>query len=300
MAARERVSSDPSKGGLAAFIVAMVVIGLCAGGVKLVGWVEKLPVVWPQGVEVDDAFRNLSLVQSAGPFQIVEPGDPKHLSNDEHDGADRIFKSDLMSLLGIGGAADRRRYPLRQSNWYISRIYVDSRATGRNSPFRYWRLDVYYYTGLRDSVPHVPEICQEAGGATVTSENVFFDIPAGTSPWRERVGFRRVISERTARNGTSARAVEYYIFSVNGRPLNERIDTRIALNMPTVRHSYFAKIQFGPIPDRTIRDIEEVDRRAEEFMQHLLPHVLGMLPTKEDIRKLDRQLAEKKTPAGTS
>ena len=47
---------------------------------------------------------------------------------------------------------------------YISRVYRDGGAD--NPQGTQVRLHIAYYTGTPDTVPHVPERCDTAGGAT--------------------------------------------------------------------------------------------------------------------------------------
>ena len=47
-------------------------------------------------------------------------------------------------------------------------------------------MEVYYYTGDADQVPHIPDVCAKAGGQDITSTDVLaIDIPgAADERWR--------------------------------------------------------------------------------------------------------------------
>ena len=285
-----------NRGALVAFALAIVVLIVCALTIRAIGKVPKMPVPWPARVQVDEDYRNVSLRRTLGPYRAVEEDDPMCQYVDRQQGADIVFNDEDMDALGIGTAADERRLPTRESNWYTSRIYRDHNVTDPDSPYLYWQVDVYYYTGLRDSVPHVPEICQQVGGAKdLISESTTFTVAGVRKPWDVEVPFRRVTSWVARTGGVYRKRMEYYTFSVNDAPLTDRIAVRRTLNSPFVHHMYFAKIQFGPFGNREVGDPEEVDKAAEAFLQHLLPNVLEMLPTETDIHDLDKTL-DNETP----
>jgi len=272
------------------FVVACVLFGVTAVGwtlaVELLEWAtHKEPVPWPEGVLVDDTtFRNISLPTTIGPFKRVEEdgifyrkedGSPK--LDGEPDG-EHILDDEILEPLGVGSYLDKQRVKKRCSNWYVSRVYEDTR---KDCAYRYWRLGVYYYTGGQDLVPHVGEACLVAGGATILHpSNITFDIPAARNPWDKSLTFRRTPSERKSR-----KYVQYHVFSLNGKPESNRLTVRGKLAVPWIRHSYFAKVEFAP--NSEIKDNAKADAAAEEFIRHILPVVLKSLPTSEDIKQLD-------------
>lgn len=271
------------------FVVACVLFGVTAIGwslaVELLEWAtHKEPVPWPEAVVVDHAtFRNISLPTTIGPFKRVEDGVFQKNENgtpkfDGKPDGEHILDDEVLEPLGVGSYLDKQRVKDRCSNWYVSRVYEDTR---KDSKYRFWRLGVYYYTGGQDLVPHVGEVCLAAGGAVIigATEVRFsgFNVP---DPWNGSIAFRRTISEKESR-----KYVQYHVFSLNGKPENNRLTVRGKLAVPWVRHSYFAKIEFAP--NSEIKDSFEADDDAEEFMRHILPVVLKSLPTSEDIKRLD-------------
>ena len=107
-----------------------------------------------------------------------------------------------------------------------------------------------------------------------------FGAPGARPPWDGQVNFRRALFARGA-----GKFVQYYVFSLNGRPETSWEVIRATLSLsPWMRHCYFAKIQFAPYGP--ITHVEQTDRAAGEFARHFLPEVLKMLPMPDDIRKL--------------
>ena len=187
-----------------------------------------------------------------------------------------------MAALGIGTSRDKDRISDRSSNWMMVRVYRDDEAPV-NSPYRYWRLEVYYYTGALDTVPHVPGVCVVAAGATpLGTQSVPFSVSDAREPWNVPLKFRRMHYEMPGRFGrSSTQYVQYYLFSINGRPEGSRKKVRLELIDPRVKYCYFAKVQFAPLGG--VPSIEEADRAAEDFMNYLLPVVLRGLPTPADV-----------------
>lgn len=292
------------------FLVAAVLLAILAGGWDvLTRWMDlatqKAPVPWPAPVEVDEDFRLTSLPDRIGPYEFVKEdgvlplGKPKPEPDGEPDG--RIVpRPDEMELLDIGTYTDKRNLPRRRSNWYTMRLYRDTRLPERH-PLRYWRLEIYYYTGGVDLVPHVPEICAVAGGATHVGTDVL-PIPLADvhQAWgAEPVPLRRATFHRPAALGIpEARFAQYYIFSMNGRPEGGREVVRLKLASPFIRHAYFAKIQFAPQPVYSYTDVRAADPAAQEFARRILPTVLKFLPMPGELAEPDAAAAESSTGSG--
>jgi len=276
------------------FVIASVILATTA-----VGWsvaidqlrlvINKQPVPWPDGVVVSEDFRLISLPDTLGPFEKVT-GDGVLDKNpdgtprlDGQPDGEEILRKDVMETLGVGTSFDELRRDRRRSNWYVSRIYRDTR---KNSRYLYWQLMVTYYTGGMDRVPHVGERCLVAGGLTVTaSERVDFKVPAARSPWDTSLPFRRVQYERPG--GPDMRDMqhaEYYTFSLNGRPEDSWTSVRRELAKPWRKYCYFAKIQFRPIGE--VRDVAVADECAQDFLNYMLPGMLAALPMPSDIDRI--------------
>ncbi|MBN1943316.1 MAG: hypothetical protein JW849_08485 [Phycisphaerae bacterium] len=248
----------------------IVAVGWNLAMERLGYWLRKEPVPWPAGVKVNEkTFQNQSFPKYIGPYRLAEGGDLKHAD-------------DMLSTLKIGSTLDDQRYPERKSNWYINRIYEDTREP-ENSPFRFWILDVVFYTGGEVTVPHVPDICVQAGGATPTGRNTLnVEVPSAKDPWR-KTPFVALSYERMYQ-GNLQELVQYYLFSVNGLPETDRDWVRVRLADPTWRYVYYSKIQF--FPRGNVSSVKIADEKAAEFLQQVLPAIFTQLPSAEDIQRL--------------
>lgn len=272
------------------FLIAALILAIAAGGwsaaVHFLQWAtQKEPVPWPADMEVDaETFRLLTLKTQFGPYRRVEKKDGIGKKSDPLDG-ENILEESIMEPLEIGTARDKRNVSRHKSNWYVSRIYLDTRKNWKADVGALWQLDVFQYTGGLDKVPHVPEICAQAGGATLKSTTrIEFDVPGAREGWR-KTAVRRVLFEKMDRDGRIRQYVQYYTLSVNDEMVTDRLTVRRKLTYPWVRYCYFAKVQFAPLGP--VPNVDEADRAAGEFMKHFLPEVLRTLTTAQDIERLN-------------
>ncbi|MBS3735161.1 MAG: hypothetical protein KGY99_09590 [Phycisphaerae bacterium] len=270
------------------FVFTVIVLVVCAGGWNVahstLKWTfRKEPIPWPEGARVNEEFRwaNLATVLRDADGEIRYRMITEDADDDGRADGEMHLRDNELELLGIGHALDRRRRPKRRSNWYVIRHYRDVK-TGQH-----WRLGVYYYTGMLDTVPHVPERCNIAGGMTRIgrlSRSVKLNVPpaaldadAPGLKWSGPIPFQRSVFEADSGHRTA----EYYTFSLNGHCEPRWEVIRLRLSAPWMKYCYFAKIQFSP--RHSVRDLEALDRQAEAFMACALPAVFKGLPTPDDI-----------------
>jgi len=282
--------APPSRPSLAAriatnrhFLIAAALLAVTAGwwlvAPNALRWFFcKPPVPWPKDLEVSADCRWITLPTQLGHYVRVD--------DEERPGEILLSASDL-ELLGIGTSYDLTRFDQRCSNWYVSRLYKDTRPPAQRTGPKYWRLDVTYFTGVLDPVAHVPENCLVATGVRIVGNTaVTFSVPAARSPWDRPFTVLRTLYEKLdPQTHITLRFVQYYVFCLNGRPETSWQKVRLTLTLPWVQHVYFAKIQFAP--DYVVTDLAAIDRQAEEFMNAVLPAVLKGLPSAADVEALD-------------
>lgn len=276
------------------FIVAVAILGAVVATGAMLGWVVKRPVPWPDGVQVDKDFRLLTLASRFGPYAKVLADGLLRKADGKPDG-ERIFKQTEIKGLGFATRHHGDRYPRRRSNWYVSRVYANDRIADRGDPYKFWRLEVFYYTGMKDRVPHVGERCLEVAGARLLSRKVVgFRAPAAREPWDRRIDFQRVHFEHGKPGKVPIEGVEYYVFGLNDSPERSWEYVRWRMRLPMPRHNYYAKIQFAPYGLRRIDSVSEADRAAAEFIKYALPSIVNLLPSAADIDRLAKaEKAEK-------
>jgi len=288
------------------FVIATLILATSTGvwylAAETIGlFFMSKPVPWPEGVEIDgQTYQNITLPTTLGKYRRAEEGDLPWVEDDPKnpDGkpdGEITIRSETLEELKIGTALDGERHKDRRSNWYVCRLYIDETGDEMSKQFPLWRLNVYFYTGVVDQVPHVAEKCLVAGGATIIAPandaerfkafQVSAD-PALRAPWNAPVEFKRTRWQvENKKNGRTDQYVQFYVFSMNDSPATDRNIVRLKLADPRVNHSYYAKIEFSPA--NPVRDTELADKAAERFLAEFLPHVIRALPTRETIKLLD-------------
>ena len=247
-------------------------------------WTRKLPVPWPAGVEINPVtFQCTTLLKKIGPFVRVE-SDGENRGLGEKDGqpdGEITYPDDVLETLKVGTTLDNKRYDSRTSNWYVARIYEDTREA-KTSRYRYWSLSITYYTGSEFTVPHVPDTCAQSGGATLQGKEILHAGPIQGVPksWEDKAPLAAL--QFQSLDGLDL--VSFYVFSVNGSPEPNRDVVRMSLMDLRKRYVYFAKIQFSPLKPRG--DLKTTQKKALEFYETMLPEILKQLPTQKDIKQL--------------
>jgi len=248
---------------------------------------DKEPVPWPPHVRVNPETFNLeTLPERLGRFEMAP-------------GSEQILEEEMRETLGTGTPLDKSRVENRRSNWYVMRTYRDT--TRPNEPFSYWRLDITYYTGTADLVPHIGERCILAGGGSLIGRptEVTFPQPMHVPPeWEKPLVFERTRFEQPGRDGISVQQyVQYHIFSLDGEPESNWMNIRASLSSifggKYGKYSYFAKIQFAPLHQVREGEVQRADEAAAEFMRSALPSILAQLPRAEDMARLHEETQSK-------
>ena len=254
-------------------------------------WLRKEPIEWPVGVEVDITdCNNTSLAKDfGGRYKLVEedgvlfrdPETKKFIKDDKPDGIVK-HSSDILEALKIGTTLDTTRYKDRKSNWYSARIYQDMQEPA-NSPYRYWRVSIDFYTGGEITVPHTPEVCGAAGGVTASDPRlVVVECPSEPEPWNQ-FSVNGLTFEKDNKFST-----QYYVFDVNGRPQQNREIVRLILSSLMLRYVFYAKIQISPLRNQ-VSSIAESDEKAVEFLTYAMPYILKQFPSKQRVLELNEK-----------
>ncbi|MEM8783209.1 MAG: exosortase/archaeosortase family protein [Planctomycetota bacterium] len=187
---------------------------------------------------------------------------------------------------------------------YITRFYRDATmeddASGSIA-----RVHLAYYTGMIDTVPHVPDRCWVAGGiASVGAETYESTLDlAGAGPDDQTDGLRvptqlrdpvdgktfarmpgQAVPLRTfagvhPNSGKTMRAT--YFFVANGGFYASANDVRLLGFDPRDKYSYYCKVE---ITFPGLGDPEEVKARVAALLSDLMPEVMAVVPDWADVR----------------
>jgi hypothetical protein len=184
---------------------------------------------------------------------------------------------------------------------YIFRDYLDSRLVSeevlrkfvgvsdeergrmigallQKHPEAYIHVTVQFYTGMVDTVAHIPDRCFIAGGYEQTEYKVAqwacFAGKPGENPAARYIQF-----EDRIRPGQLPRQVAYF-FHVNGRFENDPLEVRQVLQDLFERYGYYSKVELMTLtPDRT-----KAAGVLNDFLTHALPEIEKALPNWEKIK----------------
>jgi hypothetical protein len=253
-----------------AFIVALAV--LVVGAVAMQVSIARMEIV----------LRKLPIYAKDNiPFRTIAPSAPGW----ERVGQDTVLSKEVIEELGTEN--------------YLSRVY---RGEVNGKPILV-ELHLAYYTGMIDTVPHVPERCFVGGGMVQDGNTRFVDIPLdfdrlSIDPYvdqsvhgevftaigenfqsvrmpfqlRERLKlrvtpFRDVRLDRTVYAG--------YFFLANGGIATSANDVRALAYDLKNDYAYYAKVQFT---SWDVESAEELGQVAGSMLDEILPQIMRRVP----------------------
>jgi hypothetical protein len=195
------------------------------------------------------------------------------------------------------------------ANEYIFRDYVDSRLVPANvikqfegqpagerarmleavrarTPQAVMNMAVTYYTGMVDTVAHIPDRCYVADGFSSSDTQTvrwacFSD--RGDRAAAQFIHFEDDVPGR----GAVSRNVAYF-FHVNGRYTNDSIDVRTELQNLFQKHGYYAKIELLTV----LKDRAAAAAVIDDFLKHALPEVEKSLPDWKKVKAGEKSAGE--------
>lgn len=209
------------------------------------------------------------------------------------------------------GPLDTATLEVLGTTQYITWEYQDKSAEGKLSSNNV-TLHIAYYTGLVDTVAHVPERCILAsGGAKRHSiqtrqvklegsqyrpEGSGFLAPSLKQPLGVYIPsldvpitlFRYYPSDEKERISTAA-----YFFVANGSFFDSPDKVRAQGMAPWDRYRYYCKVELGL--DK-VSDPEEIVKRVSQFLSHAMPEIMACLP---DWRQVTDKPQQKNIPQKT-
>lgn len=195
---------------------------------------------------------------------------------------------------------------------YLNRLYVKKSTRGTDKP-QYVDLHLAYYTGMIDTVPHVPERCMVGGGWSLVGgarsvpmqlrgmiEMPDPDVPPEmgnvtlariTTPGGPLSGTRVRLPDRTDR--LSLRVTQFaspdgrgrlfagYFFIANGGIATSAEEVRLLAFDLRAKYAYYLKVQ---VASPIVSSPEELAVLAEDLLSELLPEIMTCVPDWIDVR----------------
>lgn len=261
-----------------AFLLAVAILGASAAGfntaISYLGiYLRKLPIEAPEGRQV----------------QAV----PAVTARWERVGQDRQESQEMVEELGTTN--------------YLTRVYQERAAEGGGER-RLVDLHLAYYTGMIDTVPHIPDRCMVGGGWQKAADSVSVPVPLSKAGWMEqraipetpegKVFSVRLDSAHSDAPGSRVNLVRGadrlrmrvsqfrapgseqslfvgYFFLTNGTWVDSSDAVRLQAFRLTDDYAYYLKVQISSAQARTA---EELAAAAGALLDDLLPEIVRCVP----------------------
>jgi hypothetical protein len=277
-------SREPLRWG-SHFIAAVVVMGIAAVGLNAATQMlqlhfKKVPV--PLAYELDDPRHGLAT--KIGPWQMMSLDTP--------------ITEDLRNALGTGEYVFRDYVDTRKVTAEEIERFKDKSAMERLfllrqlqqlKPDAVLNIAVTYYTGMADTIPHVPEVCYVADGyRPVDPSNLQWAVPSpllGDAKLPVRfVDFKDQSGKRQLTRNVA------YFFQTQGAYESDPMRARFRMQNLAQRQTYFAKVELMSLLPERERSIEVM----KDFLAVALPEIERCLP---DFRNLSQAAPNASTAA---
>ncbi|MEX0876526.1 MAG: exosortase-associated EpsI family protein [Phycisphaerales bacterium] len=226
----------------------------------------------------------------------------------EQIGGDQIMSAEILETLGTDN--------------YVSRHYIRTRDEDDENPV-VLDLHLAYYTGMIDTVPHVPERCFVGGGLQQSESSRVLELPMDTGSWRvdssvpERyAGGGEIYTVRLSNDPSMStapgsrerlprgigpdspftmRVSEFidprggriyagYFFIANGGTKASANDVRqLAFNLED-DYAYYLKVQ---VSSRGLESFDDFTRYSGELLGELIGEVMRCVPDWVDVQRGD-------------
>ena len=267
-----------------AFLGAVIVLGIAAVGLNAATEAMRLQ------------FRKQAVALSVSRLDDVKEGIPSKVGNWVQVSKDEPLDHAMQEVLGtkefvFRDYVDSRLVEQADIEWFADKStrerairLADIEA---QHPEAVVKLAITYYTGLVDTVPHVPEKCYVADGfepaVAPETRNETLGVLADGTP--RKIAYRYIHFQDTTGSGRVDRDVAY-LFHVNGRYEASNVGVRTELGNLFQRYGYFAKIEVMTTARSRADSTAEVRAAAQEksiaafndLLASMLPEVERCLP----------------------
>ena len=266
-----------------AFMAAVVVLAVAAVGLNAsVGYMKlhfkKRPV--PMARPLASIPADLGLWQQVSQDEALDPeiehalGTNQYIFRDYMD-ARVVGKETIAAVRRLNESILDAKTPEDVKRLKEERAQLIGR-TRLSHPTGVINLAVTYYTGLVDTVAHVPDRCYVADGYEPrTWQELNWPID------EERpVEVRLIHFEDGTGRSASTRSVAYF-FHVNGNFKSSPNAVRLALQNLFERHGYYAKVEVMTL----IKDPAASARVMQDFLSNVMPEIRKSLPDWEAVKR---------------
>jgi uncharacterized protein DUF3485 len=259
-----------------AFVAVIVVLGVSALGLNATVSFLQLH------------FKKRPLPLAVRSLTDVTEGMPVSLGNWYSVSPDEAIDPEIQQVLGTAqylfrDYADTRRWPKEQLLALRDKSKNERDAAiaamQAESPQSVLRVAITYYTGLADTVAHIPERCYVADGFDVSlyeTHDAVCGRYADGSP--RAISYRLINFEDQTARGRVGRDVGY-LFHVDGAYESDSLEVRNRLASLRERYGYYAKVELMTTAPPGHDEQRALSQAAmTDFLTAALPELEKMLP----------------------
>lgn len=207
----------------------------------------------------------LSLPQQMGPWTMISRDQPLQAEIEEALGTKEYVFRDYVDSRVIGAERVKQLLALPQEKQHQEISDIE-----RRYPRAIIHFAVTYYTGLVDTVAHIPDRCYIADGYEPTE----YAVEKWAISGDRRVEVRFINFEDAAGFGNKQPRNVSYFFQVNGAMESDPLGVRRRLQNLFNRQGYYAKVELMTL----LQDREEAARTMQDFLGYSLDEVQRCLP----------------------
>jgi uncharacterized protein DUF3485 len=144
-------------------------------------------------------------------------------------------------------------------------------------------MGIFYYTGMVDTVAHIPERCYIADGFDIKNSEIQHDQTVGTLPdgSPRKIDFSFLSFEDSSGRNRMPTNVAY-LFHVDGHYDSSSLGVRNSLASLTERYGYYAKVELKTLGTNgdvsTVENEQQALASMKDFLAALLPEVERIMP----------------------
>jgi hypothetical protein len=253
------------------------------------------------GFRIAAASLKLYLIKLPIEVELKLPSVPTETASWKQVGVDEAMSDEMVQELGTTN--------------YVSRTYLEKHPPAEGDPVAI-ELHMAYYTGMVDTVPHIPDRCLVGGGWSIAGSTSVMplSLDQDVSVWRledvpgetgrvfsarlgptSRAPGVRVRLPRDADKiefrvnpynhpGQNRRLYAGYFFIANGGHCQRAEDVRLLAFRLTDSYAYYLKVQFS---SASVKDEQEFARACASLLGELLPDIMLCVPDWVDVLRGD-------------
>lgn len=135
-----------------------------------------------------------------------------------------------------------------------------------------------YYTGMVDTVAHIPNRCYVADGYEPAQDRLVSWDALKKRPGSGRLNYIN-FEDATPQRRAVTKNVAYFFHS-NGVYVSDPLSVRKKLQDLTETHAYYSKVEMLMVTD----DSNEAERKMNDFLEYALPEVESCLPNWTEVK----------------